>query len=402
MAKIKKIVFFIEEHFNQRDYERFGIDILTKNGFDVEVWDFTAFLATEGYKKTRPPDKKDWEKCIVFQDKKDALSGISRLDSTYFVISFIHFTHKTLSLYRMLKKKEIPYGIFLFALLMNRTFAGTTNDFWRRLKKVPKQPLRIIDFAIKKWLINILLLVWARPADIIFAQAEKYLMPNGFPANSKSEVLFVHSFDYDIYLKQKDVSVLVDENLGVFLDEYVPFHPDYVFTGDKPRVTAEQYYPKLRDFFDYLESTYNVKIVIAAHPRSHYESHPGYFDGRPVIRGKTVELVKKSGFVLLHNSTALNYAVLFKKPMIFFTTDGVNKSLVDPPSIECLAEYFNKKSHNLDEANSKNIDFEKELRVDDERYNAYKNEYIKMDSSEERPFWQIVANRIAQWGEKRC
>lgn len=402
MAKIKKIVFFLEEYFNQRDHERFGIDILTENGFDVEVWDFTAFLATELYKKTRPPDKKNWEKCIVFQDKKDVLSRISRMDSTYFVISFIHFTHKTLSLYRMLKKKGTPYAVFLFALLMNRTLAGEKNNLSRRFKKILRKPSKTFDFVMKKWLMNVLLLTWAKPADIIFAQADKYLMPNGFPANSKSEVLFVHSFDYDIYLKEKDAPVLVDEKIGVFLDEYIPFHTDYVFTGDKPQVTPEGYYPKLCDFFDHLEATYKVKIVIAAHPRSHYENHSDFFGGRPVIRGKTVELVKKSGFVLLHNSTALNYAVLFNKPMIFFTTDGVNKSLVDPPSIECLAEYFNKKSYNLDKGNGKDIDLDKELSVDDKRYNAFKNEYIKRDGSEELPFWQIVAHRIAQWGEQRC
>ena len=40
------------------------------------------------------------------------------------------------------------------------------------------------------------------------------------------------------------------------------------------------------------------------------------------------------------------------------------------------------------------IDLEKELIVDEEKYNEYRNWYIKKDKTEELPLWQIVANRI--------
>jgi hypothetical protein len=406
MAKIRRIVFFLEDHFNERDYKRFGIEILERNGFDVEVWEFSLFLATNEYKDTTPPDREGiakWEKYRDFSNRKNACDSILSMDSTCFVVSFVRLTFKSLPLYWTLKKRRIPYGVFLFALLIDRTFAGKANNLRRRSRKMLK-PLRIIDYAMKKWLEKEMPLQFLaiKPADIIFAQAEKYLMPNAYPANSQSDVLFAHSFDYDIYLGEKNVAVSTDEKLGIFLDEYLPFHADYDFTGDNNRVYEEEYYPKLREFFNYLESTYGVKIVIAAHPRSDYENHPDYYGGRQIIRGKTVELVKKAGFIILHNSTALNYAVLFQKPMVFITTNDVNRSLIDPPSIECLAGYFNKKSYNLDEDEGRNVDLEKELQVDVERYKTYKNEYIKKDGTEELLFWQIVANRIKQWGEERC
>ena len=51
MTKIKKVIYIIETRFNKRDYDRFGIEILKKNGFEVEVWDFTPFLGSHEYRK---------------------------------------------------------------------------------------------------------------------------------------------------------------------------------------------------------------------------------------------------------------------------------------------------------------------------------------------------------------
>lgn len=400
MKKVKKIIFLLEEYFGSRDYERYGIDTLMGNSFDVEIWNFTSFLAPKEYRmNARPSDTFKWKKHVEFRNKKDALERMSLLDASCFIVSFLHLTHNTLDIYRMIRKKRLSYGVFLFALLMDYTSEGNKNKHLRRFRKIWKQPWRGIDFLLKKWLEMSLPLtpLGIKPADLIIAQADKYIMPNGFPANQYSELLYTHSFDYDLYLKERDAVVKTDEQLGVFLDEYLPFHSDYEYTGDSNKVSAQDYYSKLQKLFDHLESIYGVQIVIAAHPRSHYEDHSVFFGKRQIIRGKTVKLVKASAFVLLHNSTALNYAVLFNKPMVFITTNAVNKSLIDPPSIECLAGYFNKKAHNLDHG----IEFalEKDLVVDQDRYKSYKNEYIKKDDSAELPFWQIVSNRIGQWNE---
>lgn len=402
MKKIKNIVFLLEEYFNLRDFERYGINTLIENGFNVEIWDLTAFLAPYEYRmNAKPPDTMEWEGQMVLKSRKEVIKKLSLLDDSYFIISFLHLTYKTLDIYRTIKRMGLPYSVFLFALLLDYTSEGTRNKHMRRFRKIFKQPWRGADFILKKWLERSLPLkpLGIKPADLIIAQADKYIMPNGFPASSDSELLFTHSFDYDLYLKEKDVDVQTDKRLGVFLDEYLPFHSDYEYTGDNNKVRADEYYPKLRDFFDNIESKYGVRIVIAAHPRSHYEDHSDYFGKRRIVRGRTVELVKSSSFVLLHNSTALNYAVLFNKPMIFFTTNAVNKGLIDPPSIECLAGYFNKKAHNLD--NGIKLDLDSEMAVDKYLYELYKNDYIKRNNSVELPFWQIVSDRIRQWGSSR-
>ena len=180
--------------------------------------------------------------------------------------------------------------------------------------------------------------------------------------------------------------------MGVFLDEYLPFHPDFIHLQMAHPTTAEDYYPLLRRFFGFLEDNYGVRIIIAAHPRSRYEELPNYFGGRPVIRGKTAQMVRESEFVIAHSSTSLNFAVLFYKPVIFITTNQLEQSS-QGPFIHLMASWFGKQPINIDDQPI-GVDWESELRINEEAYARYRNSYIKKDNSEELPFWQIVSNKI--------
>jgi hypothetical protein len=209
---------------------------------------------------------------------------------------------------------------------------------------------------------------------------------------SRTETLWIHANDYDLYLKCKqEMTGGLEENIGVFLDEYMPFHPDYLYLGIDAPYTPDEYYPPLRSFFDLVEKAYDVRIVIAAHPRSKYEDHPDYFGGREVLRGKTIELIQRSRFVLLHCSTAVNFAVLFKKPCIFVTTNLMQERF-HGPSIRKMAALLGKTPIVVD--NGYVGEIEKELNVDESAYRSYRNAYIKRDGTDEKPFWQIFSDRI--------
>lgn len=229
-----------------------------------------------------------------------------------------------------------------------------------------------------------------KKTDIVLAGGEKSLIGNKLIGH-KTKILWGHTFDYDLYLQEQDAPPKNEKAYGVFLDEDVPFHPDYGYMGVQPFSTPEQYYPCLCKFFSIIEQKQDCEIIIAAHPRSKYENMPDFFNGRPVVKGKTVELVKNARFVITHSSTANNFAVLFRKPIIFVTTDSLQQS-TQGPWIEKFASCFDKKAINI----SKPFDFDldRELAVDNEKYIAYKRNYIKRDGTPELPFWQIVANSL--------
>lgn len=378
----------MEAPFNKRDYERYGIALLISNGFDVEVWDFTGFLTNSKYREITVPDPIQWDGHIVFKDKKSALRAIRNMPAPVYVISMLHYNFNTLGIYRLLSRRSIFYCLQTFALPISENTAG--QRFIQKLKRFNFERVwRHLFQAFPLCFFGV------RPANLNLAMANKYLK-DGLPIGKGTEVLWCHSFDYDIYKKQQALPIPSGKRIGVFLDEYLPFHPDFARIGWEPPVTARKYYESLCNFFSYIESSLNLDIVIAAHPRSHYNEKDNFFKGRKVIRGRTAELVRQSEFVILHHSIAINFAVLFRKPLIFIYTDEIAHSLkkgrFEDPSILWLASFFGKKAYNID--SFENIDFSREFLVDKLAYRRYKDFYIKNSISEDLPLWQIFANRI--------
>ena len=57
------------------------------------------------------------------------------------------------------------------------------------------------------------------------------------------------------------------------------------------------------------------------------KDHSVKFGNREIITGKTAELVKDAKLILNHDSTSFNFVALWKVPMIFITTDQIERAL---------------------------------------------------------------------------
>jgi len=387
MSKITKIIYFIESPFNQRDYERFGIEVFLRDGFEVFVWDFTPFLHTEVYRKVKVPDPINYEHHRQFLTKKEALAAIGKEFDSSFAVSFIGYNFESFPIYKILSKKKVPYSVFMANALPSVIQKHQPGGIIKKILRATHKKLINYDFvSIPHRYLGI--------ADACFNLAGgEYSNHYKYPVGPKTKTLWLHTLDYDIYLKERNKLVEPKKNMGVFLDEYLPFHPDFIHMQEKPYCTAEEYYPHICKFFDLLEGNYGVRINIAAHPRSRYEELPDYFGGRSVIRGQTVNMVRESEFVIAHCSTALNFAVLYNKPVVFITTEKLEQSPMGP-FIKLMASWFGKLPININ--NPIEIDWDKELTIDKKAYSKYKNCYIKKNGSEDIPFWQGVSNKIKE------
>ncbi|GER94603.1 hypothetical protein A45J_2367 [hot springs metagenome] len=378
-----KIIFFINSPFNERDYDRFGIEILKKNRFEVEVWDFTPFLSPKVFKNYIPPDKSNFEKCYIFFTEREAISAINKLPKSCLIICMFSYNYNTYTVYRTLSKNRLEYCIFNYAF-PSYTLSNRQNLF-KKLMNITHEKLldHLFMFIPFKFL-------GIRPATMALLLGER-INVSKLPINQTTYIIRSHHLDYDIYLKEIQNPIQATENICVFLDGYIPFHPDFLHKGASYLTPPEEYYQLLCNFFDFIEKSYGVHVIIAANPRSNYENHPDYFGGRPVIRGKTAELVKKSKFVILHETGAINFPVLFNKPMIFITTDMLRQSQIGP-LIDFMASLFDKEAINLN--NTFKIDWERELTVNEEAYWEYKNSYIKKDGTKETSVWQTLVNYL--------
>lgn len=386
---IKNIIFFIESPFNRRDYNRFGIETLIENGFEVEIWDFTPFICPTLFEEYTPPDRFAFNGLKVFKSKSTAIEAVKKLSSEkYLVVNLLSYQIKTLEVYKTLSSQNILYGTPCFGALPSLS-DSKRQKMNKLLSKLIYQPLSLINVFM-----NIVphQLLGIKPMEFMLVGGEKYIQKK--PKSIDTQIIHGCTLDYDLYLKGKLSNDNQYENSIVFLDQYLPFHPDYIRQGIPSPCKAEEYYPPLIKFFDTVETALDSKVIIAAHPRSNYDKHPDYFGGRKVLRGATHELVRQSKCVIAHATTSLSFAVLYEKPVLFVTLNTLQnyKPLNLSDFIELMANCFAKKPINLDKPRS--IDWLAELEVDRDAYKIYRDSYIKSPLAPEKPCWQVFLDYV--------
>lgn len=396
--KFNKIIFLLDSPLDKRYYNFLGVETLTQNGFDVEIWDLTPFFHEDLIDKIILDGQVIFDNYKEFNTKNDIETALSTIPPNTIVNSIISFELKTFFIYRLLSKYKIKYCVLQMISIPPPPSKKTTNGYIRSLiNKITSLSVAHIFIGLcNKILLRYYFVFNICPADLALLSGERSLEIVRDPISVKTHKIWAHLWDYDIYLREKNISVIQEPTLGVFLDEYFPLHTDLDYLEISSPIGADEYYSKLCTFFDYLESHYHVRIVIAAHPRSNYSKATDYFGGRMIIKGETAHLVHKSTFVIAHDSTSINFAVLFHKPIIFITMDKIQKCnagrLTTGINIESMAIALKKKPVNID--NTLQFNWSDELYVDLKAYETYQNDIIKKQGSPECPLWEIFAQSI--------
>lgn len=384
---IDRIIIIVEASFTLRDYNRFGIEDLRANNFKVEIWDITAALHPEIYASYTPPDKIGDRGLVTFNDKEELYSKLSALTNSDFAITAISYRSKTLGTYRAISRSRAYYAVMMIDSLPSAVGGGQKSVFRALGKLFPITGERIFAKIVAETHFSFF---GVKPARLIFAGGEKY-RASYYPIYPKTEVLWCHALDYDLYLKEREVAPAARNKIAVFLDEYLPFHPDWQYYGLKFPMDPALYYSLLDKLFGKVENELGMEVVIAAHPRSNYDEKNDHFGSRRCVRGRTCSLVRDSSLVISHASTSINFANLFHKPVLFVTSEDLDRCF-EGPIIRSIAHWFGKKPVFIDKDIS--IDWQREMVVARERYDDYRRAYVKKDGSAEMNFWQITADRL--------
>ena len=386
---IKRVIFLIHYPLRLRDYQRLGVDLLNENGFQVEIWNLTSLIMPFDTQEYDPIDLFYYEGEIIFYDKRDVRIKLSRLSEEDIVICTMRYSYDRFWLYRALGRTKAKYAI------ESNNLVPTKREI-KSLDKLPKifntyRVSKLCKMLISKFILNRIPLqhLGIKPADFILGGGEKSVITNN-AINKGTDVLWAHATDYDRYLEERDTEVK-EKPVAVFLDQFLPFHPHGVLAKSPKPFDAERYYALLNNFFNIVEEQTGLEVIIASHPRSNYEHHPEYFDGRRCIKEETVKLIRMCRFAMAHHSTVLNFANLVFKPVIFLTYSDLDNAY-DGATIREFAKWFGKRPIAIDK--EINIDWAAELEINANQYDYYRNAYIKTDFSEDLPFWQIVANRL--------
>jgi hypothetical protein len=392
---INKIVILTDYPYNQQYAEYFGVELLRNHGLEVEIWDISAYLFEKFRDQLLADDPKKFEGLRLFFRKNEIEQAISCQNNRCFFNCFIGYSLSTFFIFRAISNQCICYcvpGMVSFPSphpvrthFVQRIVSQIKNADSLKFKG-------IIEHILNKFLLNYYFLFGIAPAAVLLLNGEKSgsVRPL-YPIDRKTTLLWTHSFDYDVYLKNQQEITSSDIRAGVFLDDYLPLHPDFLFTGVEFSISPEDYYRKLCNFFSSLEQQALTKVLIAAHPKSDYDNAPDYFCGRTIVKGKTASMVREAAFAIAHMSTSINFAVLYHKPIIFVTMDEIEKMSsgknITGLYIQAIAAALGKTPVNIDHEII--FKWDKEMEINEAAYSHYRNLYIKKRGTPEKPMWEI-------------
>ena len=382
-----KIIFLIDANFSKREYERFGFNEMLNENIEVQVFDFRKLRlggwdSEEGFESDGYDDRVKRFNIINSKDLEDIAHEfigafiIDNRSGTY--DKYTTFWFKSVGAYIVeLDQGLVPASawspsIFDLMIMSKNTFINYG------LISVLSQVIRYVCNRLKS---NTLSKINPNCCNIkVCSGAVSKCSSGEFEIRS-------HAFDYDIYLRQKNQnSVKKQDNYAVFLDSAVVSHPDGRRLGaggewgmPKEVETVNTYYPAIRSFFDDFEKRTGMRVVIALHPRIIISKElVRQYGGREVILKNTSRLVKNSKMVIVQNSTSMNFAVLWKIPLLIITTTIFDRNGYS--TMKSIENIFKTKRININKA-YKDKDYIKISSGVVAQYDSYKENLIKTNNS---------------------
>lgn len=384
---MKKLVFISYLHLTKKVYNDFYFDALQKSGYELEYWDlsniyFNTFSITDSILS---------EIVLNFNSLNEVENKVQNenLDETLFFPQ-ITFEWRVIGLFRIFSKYSCKTVFFARGALPGPGLKVVSG--YIKNNSIPELIKKVFNYLRAKVPLILKHIGYIKYHNYIFNSGFNGMQTIGvgYEIDKKySSVIQVNSFDYDNYLNSvNEYENLVNEKYCVFLDEFLPFHPDWDILN-YGKVDPEEYFKTMNRFFDFIENTYKLKVVIAAHPKSEYLKNP--FNDRLIIKYKTNDLVKFSEFTMAHMSSSINFAVLYKRKILLLITDAYK--LVYKNSCYLTSQYF---GLYLDEplinCNNKVYNDFNILSINEEKYDKYKYDFLTSKQSESMNSQKILLN----------
>jgi hypothetical protein len=364
-----KVIYVSYMRLSDKASRDWYIDDLIAKGVTVEYWDIVPLLFGGDAASSK---RADYLRTPRTYREIQAMLQLPENNYAQYIM-LVSYEGRTAELYRILSKYDcrmyfIAWGnlpinldsrwqIAYFRLISNP--ARFAQGFYYKIKAIAYRKLNLV-----------------KPYDVIFV-AGQALLANSHYAK---KVVPINMVDYDHYVRIRSEQGRITEGpFAVFLDINLPYQTDLKIVG-LAAIDPKKYYESLNRFFDLVEEKYQIKVVIAAHPKANYESRT--FHDRETYRGLTPELVRDADFVIAHHSASIGYAVLNKKPAVFIYTDemeAVYKHTVIS-HIKNMAKYLDGAIYNINKISRGDQILIKEINTS--CYDNFKYDFLTTHESE--------------------
>ena len=372
--KNTKLIILLSQPLTRFNSRRFGLNSNSKN-FVKEFWyllPLINFKLSQRY-KAKEYRSINHRNIKVINSYFDLFKKIKNLKKGFYFLNWSTIFKFNLLLELTLKSKggikisrffsHIPFKTNKLRTIKNIIIIDLKFFFSKLLSS-------IINFPI-----NILRNILTVKPNYIFLESN-YQSEN-LSNKEKKKAFFINSFDYSEYLrinkklnKKKDL---------IFIDSEIEnSYESQVLKLDRKYFDKKKYWNTMYNIFLLFEKKYKKKFKIAGHFRRSIKSKPinrkFYFDQTP-------NLIKDAKIVIAHNSTTALWSVLFNKPLILVNFENFNYlDVTNDDEFEWYKKELNLKMIKIDlnyNFKIKNNFFHKILNIDKNKYENFKNNYIK-------------------------
>ncbi len=388
--KKNKIIFI---HFNRFldkfDWQRYELDLLSKK-FSVEVH-VLINLVHPHLKNKRYSHSYDNKKVKVFDSLSYWKNTINNYkEDHHFIFQTFPYNYTALKMFLFIKSKGFKTSIIYINNLPTYKDYGYKINFLKSIYNKtlsiifrPKHSLAILNKNIILYLFKLFPKKFSPDYSLVGGSIKK--------KNYFNRMVRINSWDFSNTLRKKKKLKRQSNYILYISDGETRYQSDSQLWNTKRVEDTNLYLKKLNEFFDLIEKKYNTKIKIAAHPRSSCNLKiDNRLGGRENFYGRTYELTRNARFVISWGSTALSYAILTKKPILFIYSKILQKRNI---SWNRFASFYSNilkcKRLNIDNQ-FKKIDIINE--VDSNSYNYFIKNYIISDKF--KPNHKIIEKNL--------
>ena len=317
-----KLVFIINQPLNISNSKLLEVNYKSKRIY-IEFWCITPLYNKVVYKKYisknyRPINKKNF---IYIKEYKQLFKLISNLkDKKTIAINDCRSLTSYFIQYLMIKNGSVKLSI-----LKSYNFGVPRFN----LKKIKM----LFKFGLKRMLIKILNRAIYMPKLILIKffrlKPKFYLVANQFSENTLKKnncfnILKYNSNSYSYFKKNYLEKKRTKDQYFVYIDqEFERSFESQLTKNNHNFIKKEKHWECLNSIFDKINLEYpKNEIKIAAHYRRSDKNlaktkRKFYFD-------QTASLIKRAKLVIGHASFAMDYAILFRKPIIFINFNSLD------------------------------------------------------------------------------
>ena len=370
---MKTLNIIVDNGFNQFIYNKYNLDFFVAKNFNVNVIDISKLTRKKNFNKLNfEKPKNNNIHTFIISKFSDLINLYTYKLNNYSIISLVDPERlSALRIKKFLRKKNFIYGIDKLDTIYSKRYEDIIiNSIKRNLLNKICHSLKIRGFqsTLEKLISKLYIkFIFSDIYDFVLCTSIESLNKFDYQIKYK-DYLLCHHWDYNNFLLSENLDVKLNNNI-VFVDQNLPDHPESVDNNDLSLNTLN-YYKLLNIFLNEVSSILKSKVHICLHPTTNKNNSENYSKSFTFSSNSTVTDIKNASLIISHNSLALNYAIIYKKPILFITMDALKNSQFEI-DIKNFAESINQNVININKYDKKRANFNFIENINHERYNNY-------------------------------